>query len=151
VRIAPAAVDLPEVINSLAPERLLTSHPAKLGADRLMCGALSFLVERPLGKQWTLALARHQNGAMRPRGSRPDALQSVTVLEALEGLAGRHGEAGVPFKDLEATTRSRLNYRALTDALNALVHEGAVRRVTEKPARLAITDAGRKRLNEYRS
>ena len=50
MRIAPAAVDLPEVINSLAPERLLTSHPAKLGADRLMCGALSFLVERPLGK-----------------------------------------------------------------------------------------------------
>src|SRR3954463_4484613 len=74
-----------------------------------MCGALSFLVERPLGKQWTLALARHQNGAMRPRGSRPDALQSVTVLEALEGLAGRHGEAGVPFKDLEATPRYRLN------------------------------------------
>ena len=62
MRIAPAAVDLPEVINSLAPERLLTSHPAKLGADRFMCGALSFLVERPLGKQWTLALARHQNG-----------------------------------------------------------------------------------------
>ena len=73
------------------------------------------------------------------------------MLEALEGLAGRHGEAGVPFNDLEATTRSRLNYRALTDALNALVNEGAVQRVTEKPARLAITDAGRKRLNEYRS
>jgi predicted transcriptional regulator len=75
----------------------------------------------------------------------------VTVLEALEGLAGQHGEHGVPFKDLEAATRSRMNYRALTDALNALVNEGAVRRVTEKPARLAITDAGRKRLNEYRS
>ena len=88
---------------------------------------------------------------MRPRTSRPDALQSVTVLEALEGLAGQHGEDGVPFKDLEAATRSRMNYRALTDALNALVNEGAVRRVTEKPARLAITDAGRKRLNEYRS
>jgi hypothetical protein len=39
----------------------------------------------------------------------------------------------------------------LTDALNALVNDGAVQRVTEKPARLAITDAGRKRLNEYRS
>src|SRR3954471_6454637 len=64
---------------------------------------------------------------MRPRGSRPDALQSVTVLEALESLAAQHGEAGVPFKDLETTTRSRLNYRALTDALNALVNEGAVR------------------------
>ena len=88
---------------------------------------------------------------MRPRGSRPDALQSVTVLEALEGLAVRHGEAGIPFKDLETATRSRLNYRALTDALNALVNEGAVQRVTEKPARLAITEAGRTRLNQYRS
>jgi len=88
---------------------------------------------------------------MRPHESRPDALQSVTVLEALEGLAAQHGAAGVPFKDFEAATRSRLNYRALTDALNALVNEGAVRRVTEQPARLAITEAGRKRLNEYRS
>ncbi len=88
---------------------------------------------------------------MRPRGSRPDALQSVTVLEALNGLAAQHGAAGVPFKDLETATRSRLNYRALTDALNALVNEGAVRRVSEKPARLAMTEAGRKRLNEYRS
>ncbi len=86
---------------------------------------------------------------MRPRASRPDTLQSVTVLEALEGLAAQHGAAGVPFKDLEADTRSRLNYRALTDALNALVTDGAVRRVTDKPARLAITEAGRKRLNEY--
>ena len=88
---------------------------------------------------------------MRPRGSRPDALQSVTVLEALESLAAQHGAAGVPFKDLEATTGSRMNCRALTDALNALVYDGAVRRVTEKPARLTITEAGRKRLNEYRS
>ena len=88
---------------------------------------------------------------MRPRGSRPDALQSVTVLEAIEGLAVQHGAAGVPFKDLETATRSRLNYRALTDALNALVSDGAVQRVSDKPARLAITDAGRKRLNEYRS
>ena len=88
---------------------------------------------------------------MRPRSSRPDALQGVTVLEALEGLAAQHGAAGVPFKDLETATRSRLDYRALNDALNALVTEGAVQRVTEKPARLAITDAGRKRLNEYRS
>jgi len=88
---------------------------------------------------------------MRPRASRPEALQSVAVLEALEGLATEHGAAGVPFKDLEAATRSRLNYRALTDALNALVKDGAVQRVTDKPARLAITDAGRKRLNEYRS
>ena len=34
---------------------------------------------------------------------------------------------------------------------NALVNDGAVQRVTDKPARLAITDAGRNRLNEYRS
>ena len=73
------------------------------------------------------------------------------MLEALESLATQHGAAGVPFKDLEVATRSRLNYRALTDALNALVNEGAVQRVVEKPARLAITEAGRKRLNEYRS
>ena len=88
---------------------------------------------------------------MRPRASRPDALQRVAVLEALGGLAGHHGEAGVPFKELEAATRSRLNYRALTGALNALVNEWAIRPVTEKPARLAVTDAGRKHLNKYRS
>ena len=127
------------------------SHLAKSPASRSMCVALSFHVERSLGKQWTPALSTRQNGVMRPRGSRPDALQSVTVLEALEGLAAQHGAAGVPFKDLEAAMRSRLNYRALTDALNALVNDGAVRGVTEKPARLAITDAGRKHLNEYRS
>ncbi len=88
---------------------------------------------------------------MRPRGLRPDALQSVTVLEALAALAAQHWAAGVPFKDPEAATRSRLNYRALTDALNALVSDGAVRRVTERPARLAITEAGRKRLKLHRS
>ena len=48
------------------------------------------------------------------------------------------------------TTRSRLDYRALTDALDTLVNHGVVRQVAEKPARLAITEAGRKRLNEYR-
>jgi len=72
-------------------------------------------------------------------------------LEALDGLAAQHGAVGVPFKDLEAATRSRLKYRALSDALDALVNDGAVQRVTEKPARIAITEAGRKRLNEYRS
>ena len=61
---------------------------------------------------------------MRPRGPRPDALQSVAVLEILAALDPQHGEAGVPFKDLEATARSRLNYRGLTDALNALVNDG---------------------------
>ena len=44
---------------------------------------------------------------MRPRGSRPDALQSVTVLETLVSLAAQHGDAGVLFKDLETATRSR--------------------------------------------
>ena len=88
---------------------------------------------------------------MRPRGLRPDALQSVTVLEILASLDPQHGEAGVPFKDLEAAARSRLNYRALTDALNALVNDGAATRVSEKPARLRITSVGRARLNEYRS
>jgi predicted transcriptional regulator len=72
-------------------------------------------------------------------------------LETLAALDPQHGEAGVPFKDLEAAARSRLNYRALTDALNALVTEGAVARVSEKPARLRITNVGRARLNEYRS
>ena len=88
---------------------------------------------------------------MRSRSSRPDALQTVTLLEALEGLTAQHGAAGVPFKDLEAATRTRLDYGTLTSGLNALVNEGAVRRVTEKPARLAITDLGRRRLDEYRS
>ena len=88
---------------------------------------------------------------MRPRASRPDTLQSVTVLEALDGLSAQHGEAGVPFKELEAATRSRLTFRALTDVLNALVNASAVGRATGRPARLAITNAGRKLLNEYRS
>ena len=88
---------------------------------------------------------------MRPRASPPDTLQSVTVLEAVDGLAAQHGEAGVPFKELEAAIQSRLSFRALTDGLNALVSTGAVRRVTDRPARLAITSAGSKLLNEYRS
>ena len=57
----------------------------------------------------------------------------------------------MPFKDLEAAARFRLNYRALTDALNALVNDGAATRVCEKPARLRITKLGQARLNEYRS
>ena len=123
------------------------NHAAKLAAT----SAAQAIALADHAAVWTPALSTRHNGAMRPRGSRPDALQSVTVLEALDGLAAQHGAAGVPFKDLETATRSRLNYRALTDALNALVSEGAVRRVTEKPARLAITEAGRMRLNEYRS
>ena len=88
---------------------------------------------------------------MRPRAPRPDSLQSITVLEILDALDSKHGEAGVPFKDLEAAAGSRLPFRALTDALNALVTEGAVARVCEKPARIRITSAGRAQLNEYRS
>ena len=88
---------------------------------------------------------------MRPRASRPDALQSVIVLETLDHLGAQHGAAGVPFKDLEAAAKPRLTYRALTDALDALVKAGAVRRVTEKPIRLAITGAGQEQLKQYRS
>jgi hypothetical protein len=72
-------------------------------------------------------------------------------LETLAALDPQHGEAGVLFKDLETAARSRLPYWALTDALNALVAEGAVARVCEKPARIRITSAGRAQLNEYRS
>jgi hypothetical protein len=78
-------------------------------------------------------------------------LQSITVLEILEALDPQHGEAGVPFKSLEAAARSRLPFTALTDALNALVAEGAAARVCEKPARLRITKAGRAQLDGYRS
>src|SRR4051812_37834801 len=42
---------------------------------------------------WTPALSTHKNGHMRPRASRPNALQSVTVLEALAALAAQHGDA----------------------------------------------------------
>ena len=88
---------------------------------------------------------------MRPRAPRPDSLQSITVLEALEALDAGHGEAGVPFKNLEAAAASRLSFQALKDALNTLVAEGAVARVCEKPARLRITSAGRAQLDGYRS
>jgi hypothetical protein len=88
---------------------------------------------------------------MRPRAPRPDSLHSVTVLETLEALDSQHGETGVPFKDLEAAGGSRLSFQALKDALNALIAEGAVTRVCEKPARLRITKAGRAQLDGYRS
>ena len=88
---------------------------------------------------------------MRSRAPRTDPLQRVSILEALEASEPQHGKAGMPFRELEAATKSRLNYRALTDTLNALVNEGAVRRVLDKPARLAITEAGRTQLDEYRS
>ena len=52
---------------------------------------------------------------------------------------------------LGACLPSQLSFRVLTDVLNALVSTGAFRRVTEPPARLAITNTGRKLLNEYRS
>lgn len=88
---------------------------------------------------------------MRPRAPRRASLQSVTVLEILEALDPQHGEAGVPFKALEASGGIRLSFQALKDALNALVAEGAVARVCEKPARLRITNAGRVQLDGYRS
>ena len=88
---------------------------------------------------------------MRPRAPRPDSLQSITVLEILEALDLQYGEAGVPFKDLEAAAGPRLPFQALKDALNALVAEGAVARVSEKPARLKITSTGQAQLGGYRS
>ncbi|AWN42918.1 hypothetical protein DK389_23475 [Methylobacterium durans] len=71
-------------------------------------------------------------------------------MEILEALDARHGEAGVPFKTLEAAAGSRLPFQALKDALNALVAANAVVRVSEKPARLRITAAGRAQLDGYR-
>ena len=50
------------------------------------------------------------------------------MLEALESLAAQHRGCRCAIQGmLDSETRSRLNYRALTDALNALVNEGAVR------------------------
>jgi len=88
---------------------------------------------------------------MRPRAPRPDSLQSITVLEILAALDAQHGEAGVPFKDLEAAAGPRLSFQAFKDALNRLVVEKAVARISEKPARLRITGAGRTQLDAYRS
>ncbi len=87
---------------------------------------------------------------MRPQVPRPDSLQGVTVLEILEHLDLQHGDAGVPFKDLETAARPRLAFQALKDALNALVTARAVARVSEKPARIRITPDGRSLLDEYR-
>ena len=89
------------------------THPSRAGHASDLCPLLPSLPDRAdlcvnatLAQQggagvWTASLDGRQNRLMRPRGSRPDALQSVTVLEAIEGLAVQHGAAGVPFKDLE--------------------------------------------------
>ena len=87
---------------------------------------------------------------MRPPGSQPNSTQAITVLEILDGLDREHGEGGVPFKALEHAARQRMDYRALTASLNTLVSSGAVLRVSETPARLRLTEAGRKQLGEYR-
>jgi hypothetical protein len=89
--------------------------------------------------------------APRPHAPRTDAIQSVIVLETVAELAPKHPGAAVPFKELEAAVRGRLDYRAFTDALNALVERGALTRSAEKPTRIGLTPLGRKQLNEYRS
>ncbi|WP_162560970.1 hypothetical protein [Methylobacterium durans] len=57
----------------------------------------------------------------------------------------------MPFKDLETAAGTRLSFQALKVALNALVAEKAVARISEKPARLRITATGRTQLDSYRS
>ncbi len=87
---------------------------------------------------------------MRPRAPRNNALQGVMILEALADLEAEHGP-GVPFKALETAARGRIGFKALIDALNGLVQQGAVNRISEKPARLKLTETGRRQLAEYRS
>ena len=99
----------------------------------------------------TSALASRQRGLSAAPSIPSRRPSECDRAGSVRGLGRAAWSGRVPFKDLETATRSRLAYRALTDALNALVNDGAVRRVTEKPARLAITEAGRKRLDEYRS
>jgi hypothetical protein len=66
VRIAPAAVD-PTRGHPQSRTRV-ASHvpPCQARVGRFMYVALSFLLERPLGEQWTPALSTRQNGVMRP-------------------------------------------------------------------------------------
>ena len=85
-------------------------------------------------------------------GTTTSSLQSVTVLEVRAALDSQHGEAGVLFKDLEAATRSRLNYHGLTDALNALIQDGAATRVSRnQPASGSPTLDGRSLTSTDRS
>jgi DNA-binding HxlR family transcriptional regulator len=88
---------------------------------------------------------------MRPRATRPNAIHNVIVLETVALLEPKHAGAGVPFRDLQAAIRSRLENRAFTDTLNGLVKDGAVARVSENPTRLKLTQAGRAQLSEYTS
>jgi len=61
-------------------------------------------------------------------------------LEILAAHDPQHGAAGVPFKDLEAAARFRLNYRALTDALIPDSPDGSPRIPLGKPD-LIVTSA----------
>ena len=83
--------------------------------------------------------------------TQPRYPQAVFALEPVRGVSSRSRSAAVLAMYLGACLPSQLSFRVLTDVLNALVSTGAFRRVTEAPARLAITNTGRKLLNEYRS
>jgi len=87
---------------------------------------------------------------MRPRAPRNNALQGIMILEALADLQAEH-EAGVPFKALETAVRGKMDFKALTEGLNGLVQRGAADRSSEKPARLRLTELGKKQLAEYQS
>ncbi len=69
----------------------------------------------------------------------------------LDDLGREHGSAGVPFKVLENAARPRMDFRALKGSLDSLVKAGAVVRVSESPARLTLTEVGRKQLQTYRA
>jgi len=79
------------------------SARTRFGSGLTLCVAVLGMVvisrgaeREKIEKLMDAPFSRSHNGPMRPRASRPDALQSVTVPEALEGLAAQHGSAGVP-------------------------------------------------------
>src|SRR5690349_12296814 len=84
------------------------------------------------------AFITHPSGFLPSRCLRP-----LIFYYGPQLLSSREGSALNGREDPEAAARPRLNYRALTDALNALVHDGAATRVSEKPARTQITSVGR--------
>ena len=77
-------------------------------------------------------------------------LPSAGIASAREAVAADYTARGVPISPDRCLITTGTS-EGIDLCLNALVNEGAVQRVVEKPARLAITEAGRKRLNAYRS
>ena len=94
---------------------------------------------------------------MPARSPRPNALYQAAIMDTVAALQSAHSGAGIPFKELELAIRPRLqksgryDYRALTDALNSLVAEGAIEKSSDNPVRLKLTPRGRARLSEYSS